>query len=222
MSSSKKRARSPEVDGRPSKRQRASDRIHQQPPLRTTRWRGPKDDRMKALRNLQRKRRSEVFRYTPYIPINPPTHQPSHTTPAPGESPLQNSPGHAVTNSPPPLLAGVDDGGLEGFNNSPVSPHVPLGLGSASGIRDNRALFRHAQHLDNHTPAWNRRRNNQATQWRSIAIPQLIPIYLANRAATESGRFPPLPLPNRQCQCNKVVLKVEMVTWDRKSPLRSP
>jgi hypothetical protein len=141
-----------------------------------------------------------------------------HTAPAPVESPLQSSPGLAVPHSPPSLPVGGDEGGLESFNDSPVSPHVPLGSGlrTASSVRDNRALFRQTRHLDDHTSAWNRRRNNQATQWQSVAIPRLIPLYLANRAATESGRLPPPPMPNHQCQCNKVALKVEMVTWDRK------
>lgn len=218
MPPTKKRARSPEVDGQPSRRQSTS-------PLKRTRWRGPKDDRIMALRKLERKRRSKVFEYTTNMPIIAPVHQPNtpirDTTPVSGESPFQNAPPRAVLHSPPSLPAGVDDNGLVGFNGSPVSPHVPLesGVCTGSSVRDNRTLFRQTQHLDNHIPAWNQRRNNQATQWRLVTIPRLIPTYLANRAATKSGRLPSLPLPNRQCQCDTIALKVEMMTWDRKSSL---
>ena len=228
MPSSQKRARSPDVDGRPSKRRCEPVQIHQNSPLKRTRWRGPKDNRLKALQKLERKRRSAVFKYTPNIPFTSTALQLNarvrHTTPAPGESPLQNSPGHAVPHSPPSLPADVEYGELEGFNDFTVSPHVPLGSGlcTTSSVRNNRALFRQTRHLDNHTPAWNQRRNNQATQWKLVAIPQLIPIYLANRAATESGRLPPPPLPNFQCQCDKVALKIEMVTWDREFSLHFP
>jgi hypothetical protein len=224
MFPTKKRARSPEVDGPLSTRQSTSVRIHQNAPLKRSRCRGPKDDRIKALQKLERRRRSEVFYDTAYKLIVTRAHQiNTHvrpTAPATAESPVQSSSGHAG-HIPPPLPAEGDEGGLEGFNGSPVSPHVPLGSGlrTASSIRDNQALFRQTHHLDDHTPVWNRRRNNQATQWQSIAIPQLIPVYLANRAATESGRSPPPPMPNHQCQCTKVALKVEMVTWDREFSL---
>jgi hypothetical protein len=218
MSSTKKRACSPEVDGLLSTGQDTYVQIHQNAPPKR-RWRGPKDDRIKALRKLERKRRSAVFRDTDYQPIITPALQLNarvrRTAPAPVKSPLQRSP---EPHSPPSPLAEGDEGGLENFNDSPLVPHVPLssGLRTASSVRDNRALFHQTYHLDNHTSAWNQRRDNQATQWTSVAIPRLMPIYLANRAATESGRLPPPPRTNYQCQCNKVSIKVEMVTWDRK------
>jgi hypothetical protein len=138
--------------------------------------------------------------------------------PAPVKSPLQGSPGLAVPHSPPLPPAEGDEGGLENFNGSPVVPHVPLssGLHTASSVQDNRALFHRTHHLDDHTSAWNQHRNKQATQWTSVAIPQLMPIYLANRMATESGKLPPPPKPDFLCRCNKVSIKVEMMTWDRK------
>ena len=225
MSSTKKRARSPEVDGLLSTSQSTSVQFHQNAPPKR-RCRGPKDDRIKALRKLERKRRSAVFQDTAFqsvIACAPHTNaRVRHTAPAPVKSPLQCSPGLAVPHSPPSLPAEGDEGGLENFNDSPVFPHVPLGssLRTASGFRDNRALLRQTRHLDDHfddhSSAWNQRRINQATQWTSVAIPRLMPIYLANRTATESGRLPPPPKPDYQCQCNKVALKVEMVTWDRK------
>ncbi len=202
-------------------RHSTSSQTYQDAPLKK-RWRGSKYDRLKALEKIERKRRSKVFRYTPYIPntIHVPqlsTHA-HRTGPSPVKTRLQRGPGPAVPHEPPSLPAGSIQDGPKSTNDSPVSSHVPLASGSrtASSMRDNRALLRRTQHLDDHTSAWNRRRNNQAVQWKSVTIPQLIPSYLANRAATQSGRTPPSPKPNHQCVCNKVALKVKMVTWDRK------
>jgi len=223
MPPTKKRARSPEPDQLSSTRQRTSIRIHQNR-LVKRRWRGPPDDRIKAIEKLERGRRVEVvFQNTAYKPnparapqVNTRVHR---TAPAPVTSPLRRSPGPAAPHSPPSLPEGGIEYEPDSFNISPVSSHVPLGSGlhRASSARDNRALFRQTQHLDDNTSAWTKRRHNQATQWRSIAIPRLMPAYLANRAATESGRLPPQPKPETQCRCNKVALKVELVTWDRQS-----
>ena len=221
MSSTKKRARSPEVSGLSSTRQSTSVQIHQNIPSKR-RCRGPKDARIKALQKLERKRRSEVFQDTAYQPITARAPQLNtrvrRTAPTPVKSPLQRSPGLAVPHSPPSLPAESDEGGSETFNGSPVSPRVSPapGLRTPSSVRDNRALFRQTHHLDDHTSAWNQRRNNQAAHWTSVAIPRLMPIYLANRAATKSGRLPPPQKPNYQCQCIRVEIKVEMMTWDRK------
>jgi hypothetical protein len=221
MSSTKKCVRSPEVSGPLSTGQDASVQIHQNT-LPKRRWQGPKDDRLKALRKLERKRRSTVFRDTDYQLIITGAPQLNarvrHTAPAPAESPLQRSPGLAAPHSPPSLPAEGEEGGLESFNDSPVVPHLPLspGLHTTSSVQDNRALFHQTYHLNNHTSAWNQRCDNQATEWTSVAIPRLMPIYLANRAAMKSGRLPPPPRTNYQCQCNKVSIKVEMVTWDHK------
>ena len=221
MPSTKKRPRSPEVGGSSSTRESTSIPTHQNGPLKKRRWRGPKDNPIKALQKLERKRRCEVFWDTGYEPIT--AHAPQlnsrvhRMAPAPVKSPLQRSPGLAVPHSPPSLPEGGDEGEPENFNDSPVSSHIPLGCGlpPASGVRDNHAFFRQTWHLDDHTSTWNGRRNNQATQWKSVAIPRLLPTYLANHAATESGRLLP-PKPRHQCQCKTVALKVKMVTWDRK------
>ena len=222
MPPTKKRARSSEVDLLSSASQSTSIPTYQNR-LVQSRCRGPIDDRIKVVRKLNRSRRCEIaFQNTAYKPNTahtPQTNTRTHrTVPAPVTSPLQLSPGLAVPHSPPSLPVGGEEYGPETFNGSPVSSHVPLGSGlpTASSGRDNRALFRETQHPVDHKSAWTKRRHNQATQWRSIAIPRLMPTYLANRAATESGRSPPPPSPSHQCQCNKVALKVEMVTWDRK------
>jgi hypothetical protein len=72
-----------------------------------------------------------------------------------------------VPHSPPSLPAEGDKVGPKSFNGLSSIPHVPLGSGlrTASGVRDNRALFRQTRHLDDHTSAWNQRHNNQATEW---------------------------------------------------------
>jgi hypothetical protein len=225
MPPTKKRARSPEVDHPSSASQSTSLPTHQNR-LVKRRWRGPDDDRIKALQKLERRRRCKVaFQNTTYEPntahapqINTRIH---HTAATPVTSPLQRSPGPAVPHSPLSLPTGGDEYDPESFNGSPVFSHVPLGSGlrTASSGRDNRARFRQTKPPDDHKSAWTKRRHSQAAQWRSIAIPRLMPTYLANRAATESGRLPPPPRPNRQCQCDKVALKVEMVTWDRKFSL---
>ena len=139
------------------------------------------------------------------------------TAPASVNSPLQHSPGPTVLHSPPSLPVGGDKDGSESFNDSLVSSHIPLGSGlcTMSSVRDNRAFFRQTWHLNDHNSAWHRRWNSQATQWKLVAIPRLMPTYLANHMATESGGLPP-PRPNHQFQCKKEALKVEMVTWNCK------
>ena len=140
--------------------------------------------------------------------------------PASVDSPLQRSPGPAVPHSPPALPEGGYEDDQVCFNDSPGPSDVPLGSGpqAASGVRDNHALFHQTKHLNDHTSAWNKHCNSQATQWKSVTIPQLMPTYLENRMAMKSGRLPPPPppKPSNQCQCNKVALKVELVTWDHK------
>ena len=221
MPSTKKRTHSPDVDGLLSKRQSWSNQIYQNV-LVKRHWSGPKDDRIKALQKLECRRCWEVFQDTGYKPntARPPQFN-THvhcTSPAPVKSPLQPSPGPAVWHSPPSLPIGGDEDGPESFNDYPVSPHAPLGSGlrTVSSGQDNRALSHQTQNHSDHTSAWNGRRNKQAMQWKSVAIPQLMPAYLAYCAATESGRLPPQPKLNHKCQCNKVALQVEMVTWDHK------
>ena len=220
MSSTKKRARSPEVDELLSTRQSTPVQTYQNAPLKR-RCRGPKDDRLKALRKLEykRNRRTNSSQGTAYqLPLARAPQLDTRvrrTAPAPVKS--LHTPKPTVLHIPPAVPAECDEGGLEIFNASPVRPHVLLvpGLHTPSSVRDNCALFRQTRHLDGHTTAWNQRRNDQAANWTSVTIPQLVPIYLANRAATESGRLPPPSKPNGQCKCNKVAIKVEMVTWDR-------
>jgi hypothetical protein len=221
MYSTKKQVCSPEVGALFSMRQGTSVQIHQSPPLKRC-CQGPKDDCIKALRKIEHKCHSAVFYNTDYdliITCAPQLNtRACRTAPVPVKSPHQGSPGLAVLHSPPSLPAEGDEGGLENFNDSPEVPHVPLssGLCTASSVQDNHALFHQTYHLDDHTSAWNQHHNKQATQWTSVTIPQLMPIYLANRAAMDSGRLPPPPKPNFLCKCNKVSIKVKMMTWDHK------
>ena len=142
MPSTKKRARSPEVDGPLSTCQSTSVRIYQHVAPKKRYCRGPKDDCIKALRKLERKHRCEVFHDYAYKPIIARAHQLNtrvrHTAPGPLESPPQSSPGLVVPHSLPSLLVEDYDGGPESFNISPISPHVPSGSGlhmrTASGI----------------------------------------------------------------------------------------
>ena len=220
MPSTKKRARSPEVGGPSSKRRKTPNESYWNPRFKKRRWRGPMDDPIKALQKAESKRRGPVFWDPGPKNITASVHQPNtpahRTAPAPVKSPLQHSPEPAAPHSPPSLPVGGDEYEQEIFNDFPVSPHIPIGSGSRmSRLRDNRALLRQTRHLDSHASAWKGRRDNQAIQWKSVAIPRVMPTYLANRAATESGRLPP-PKSYHQCQCEKAALKVEMVTWDRK------
>jgi len=221
MSSTKKRARSPEVDELLSTPQNTLVRTHQDVPLKR-RYRGPKDDRIKAIRKLERNRNrrinsSQGTAYQTTLARTPQLNtRVRRTAPAPVIS--LHTPKPTVLHIPPSVPAECDEGGPDIFNASPVRPHVSLvpGLHMPSRVRDNRALLRQTRHLDSNTTPWNQRRGDQAANWTSVTIPRLVPIYLANRAATESGRSPPPPKPNVQCKCNKVAIKVEMVTWDRK------
>src|SRR5882757_1400021 len=224
MLSTKKRPRSPEVDELPTTCQSTSIRTHQSALVRR-RWRGPKDDRIKALQKFKRRHRYEVFRGTAEDPNLARASQPNtrvhYMPPASVDSSVQRSPSPAVPLSPP--AGGYEDEQVS-FNDSPVFSDVPLasGLRAVSGVQDNHALLHQTKHLDHHTSSWNDRRNSQARQWKSVTIPRLMHPYLANRAATKSRRLPPPPpppKPNNQCQCNKVALKVELVMWDRRFSL---
>jgi hypothetical protein len=196
MSSTKKHTHSPEVSGPLSTGQDASVQIHQNAPPKR-RWQGPKDDHLKALRKLEHKGHSTVFRDTNYqliITGAPQLNARVHCmAPAPAKSPLQRSPGLTVPHSPPSPPAEGEEGGLENFNDSPVVPHLPLspGLHTVSSVQDNCTLFHQTYHLDNHPSAWNQCRDNQATEWTSVTIPRLMLIYLANCTAMKSGRLPP-------------------------------
>jgi hypothetical protein len=106
----------------------------------------------------------------------------------------------------------------EDFNDVPVPPRVASQSSSPIGVRDNHTLLCQTYHLDKVTPTWNTRRDSQAMQWKTTVIPRLIPVYLANRTETDSGRVPPYTKPVHQCQYKKVELKVELITWDRKFP----
>jgi len=159
MPSTKKHARSPEVDRLASTRQSMPVQFHQNaPPKRHCQ--GLKDDHIKALRKLECKHCSEVFQDTAFQSIiacaphlNAHVH---HTAPAPVKSPLQRSPGLAVPHSPSSLPVEGDEGRLKS-HGSPVLPHVPLGssLHMLSSVRDNHAHSRQTHCLDDHTPAWN-------------------------------------------------------------------
>jgi len=225
MPSTKKCLHSPDIDGLLSTCQSVLIQTHQSA-LVKRHSRGPKDNCIKALEKLKCRHCYQVFQG---IADNLNTACDSQLNthvhcmaPASVDSPLQHSPGPTVLYSPPSLPEGGYKDKPGSFNVSPVSSHVILGsdLCMASSVQDNCALFHQTKHLDDHTSAWTGCCNNQATQWKSATIPQLMPTYLANRAVTKSGRLPPPPPPppgpGNQCQCNKVALKVEMVTWDCK------
>src|SRR5258706_7709751 len=131
MPPTKKRARSPEADELSSARQSPSIQIHQNR-LVKRRWRGPPDNRIKALEKLERGRRCEVVYQNPTHKPNPP-HAPQINAPPPVTSPLRCSPGPTVPHSPPLQPEGGAEYDPEGFNfsTSPVSSHV-LGLCSES------------------------------------------------------------------------------------------
>jgi len=110
---------------------------------------------------------------------------------------------------------------FEDFTHMPVPLHVAAQSSSPTGLQDNRTLLCQAYHLDKVTSTWNMQQNSQAMQWKTNVIPQLIQIYLANCTETESGRVPLSTKPVHKCQCNRVVLKVELITWDHKFPALS-
>ena len=133
--------------------------------------------------------------------------------------PHQHSALLAIPDNPlsPPTndYVGVD----EYFNNTPVCPDTGSQSDSHTApgaLRNNHTHLYQMSHLDRNSSAWNIRRNNQATQWKSVVIPQLVMVYLANRAETESGRVPPSPRPPPQCKCDRSALEVELINWDRK------
>ena len=165
MSSTKKRARSPEVGGLLPTHQRTSVQARRNAPPKIC-CRGPRDDRLKALLKLDNKRKRlndpSDTPYRPNIASSPQLNtRVRRTAPVPVKSsPLRrNSPGLTVPHSPPSLPAEYDEGGPEIFNGSPGGPHVSpaSGLHTAFSVRDDRALFHRTRHLDNHTSAWNQR-----------------------------------------------------------------
>ena len=217
MPSTKKRARSSEGGGPSSTRRKRSNNNYQDPRSKKMRWRGPKDDPIWALQEAESWRRSTVYwptnRKHPTASDRRLSTHAHRTAPAPVQSPRQHSSEPSVPHSPQSLSAGGEEYEQVVFNDSPISSDIPIATNSR--LRESRALLRQTRHRENHTSAWKRRRDKQAMEWKSVAIPRIMPTYLANRAATESGRLPP-PKPNHQCKCTKTVLKVELMTWDRK------
>ena len=160
------------------------------------RSRGAKDDQIIALEKLESRRRCPIFGATSIVQST--TGAIRATVPTVESQQLhQHSTSLAVPDNPlsPPTndCIGVD----QDFDNTPVRPDMgsqPSSHRAAGVLRNNDTLLHQTYHLGHTSLAWNTRRNNQATQWKSVVIPQLVTVYLANRAETESGRVPPSPL----------------------------
>jgi len=220
MNSTKKRPRSP-GDDLPQRHSNISTQT--QVPHR---YRGAKDKCLCALQKLEKKRRHPILRNTE-TPRTTAKFSKCTTDVGRGRAAIvttgcQRPPRQGSSPPPPhiPLLSPIQDDTamFEDFNDAPVPPRLAAQSSSpiATGLRDNRTLLRQTYHLDKVTPTWNTRRNSQAMQWKTNVIPQLIPVYLANREETKTGRVPPSIKPVHQCQCKRVALKVELITWDRK------
>jgi hypothetical protein len=217
MNSTKKRPRSPGGDDLPQQHPKISTQ-----PQAPHRYRGAKDKRLAALQKLERKRRHPILRNTETLRT---TARSSKCTTGVGRAAVVTTgPQHSLRqgpSSPPahiPLLSPIhDDTAMwEDFNDVPISPRVASQSSSPIGVRDNHTLLRQTYHLDKVASTWNTRRDSQAMQWKTTVIPRLIPVYLANRAETDSGRVPPSTKPVHQCRCKRVELNVELITWDRK------
>jgi len=220
MPSTKKRPQSPTIDEPPQKRSKRTTQAQIVSPKR--RKRGSKDQRLYDLQKLECTRRLAVFTSRP---SELSTAQPIRSTtagigraiattadPRP-RSPNRRSPSPVTLHSPPPIFINDDSFVFDGSNNTPGASRT--GSQTPPGdIRNNRTTLRQTNHLDAVTPTWNTRRSNQATQWKSVIIPKLIPVYLANRAKTKSGRTPPPLKPPHLCQCSTSALKVDLMTWD--------
>ena len=227
MTPPNKRPHSPGAsDNIPRKRTKilARARALANPPRR--RRRGPKDDPIFELEKIAKRRRYPILSTVPRQLDTLYSIQPTTSLIVPiveSHQPHQHIVSIAVPDrpSPPPNdYIGVD----EYFNNTPVRPDTEAQSGSftaANMLRNNGTHFHQTSHLDRPSSTWNIRRNNQATQWRSVVIPQLIAVYLANRAQTESGRVPASPKPPHQCKCERRALEIEFLDWDRKFSRRS-
>ena len=219
MPSTKKRPQLPTNDGPPRKRPKTITQAQVVSPKK--RRRGPKDDRIVALQKWSSIRRSNIFKCKPgLLGAVQPTRS---TTTGVGRAIAMVDPGpqspnlSPISRSPPSPPINDDSIVFDESNNTPGSPDGPSRTGSEappSNFRNNRTHLRQTNHLDAAAPTWNTRRNNQATQWKSVVIPRLIPVYLAYRAETKSGRIPPSREQCHLCQCNGSALKVDLMTWD--------
>ena len=217
MPSTKKRPQSPTNDEPPHERPKTTTQAQTQaqtvpPKTPKRRSRGPKDQRLVALKKLNAMRRSNIFKSKPrqtdaVQPTTTTTTGVGHaiaTAQSPNLSPI-------LSRSPPSLPINEDSFAFDESNNTPGSPGGASRTTPPSNIRNNLCQ---TNHPDAAASTWNTRRNSQATQWKSVVIPQLIPVYLANHAETKSGRISPSPKPPHLCQCNVLALKVELMTWD--------
>ena len=208
MPSAQKRPRSPETGGMKKRRRRNAAG-----PLPKRRSRGAKDERISVFMELQCRNRQSTFADLP----------PSQTSTA---IDMQETTDAACTGVNSRQLSSLHDNGdlITSTNddsasmntaNTPKSGSRAPGHPSSRLRRNNRAALHQTYHLDALHSPWETHRNNQARQWQAIVIPQIIPAFLKNRAATESGRSPPPPQSRMGCQCTTTELEVDIVTWDR-------
>jgi hypothetical protein len=47
-----------------------------------------------------------------------------------------------------------------------------------------------------------------------MTLPRLLPPFLANRAATKSGKLPAVPRPRHGCNCATISLSVQLLSWN--------
>ena len=203
----------------PRKRTKILAQARAIPPRR--RRRGPKDDPIFALEKIAKRRRYPIFGAVPRQLDTLHSIQPTTSAIVPtieSHQPHEHIVSIVVPDrlsTPPNDYFGVD----EYFNNTPVCPDTDAQSGSHTNphaLVNNGTLLHQTSHLDRPSSTWNIRRNNQVTQWRSVVIPQLIAVYLANRAQTESGRVPASQRTPYQCKCDRRALEVKLLDWDRK------
>jgi hypothetical protein len=210
MPPTKKRSRSPE--GQIGSGVRPTDSNSAQVPPTKRRCRAPKDKRVVKLQKLRkglnlldlsRSLPSSSSSATPVNQINPTILLQDASIP-PLEPP-----------SPHSLLNDVNLYSSDITEMSPNLPHLPTPSHRSprSGLRDNRVAHRRARLLDN-PRSWSNKREKQAATWKSAVLPRIMPVYLANRMTTKSGRLPSPPLVVNPCGCKTTELELNLMSWD--------
>jgi len=216
MSSSQKRPHSPETRAKPKRCRR---NVVDHPPK--WRSRGPKDQHISAFRKLQRKNRHSAFADLALSQMSTVVNMQGATDAActrvdsqqhrPSRSPSSQS----LPDNGDLIASNNDDFMSMNTTNAPKPGSSPPLCAPSRLQRNNRTALRQTYHLDAIHTSWETRRNNQARKWQAVVIPQIIPAFLKNRAATESGRCSPSPQSRTGCQCTTTALEVVCVTWDR-------
>jgi len=215
MSSSQKRPHSPETRG---KQKRCRRNAVDQP----RKWRscGAKDQRISRFKELRYKNHYIAVadlapsQMSTVVNMQEVTDAVCTRVGSQQHRPSRSPSSHSLPDNGDLTASNNDDLMSMNTTNTQKPGSSPPLCASSRLLRNNHTALCQTYHLDAIHSPWETRRNNQARQWKAVVIPQIIPAFLKNWAATESGRCSPSPQSRMGCQCTTTALEVDCVTWD--------